>query len=72
MNGFGGLVMHHLALRGLLDHGLKFRPMTLPDIWIDHENPKKQYDQAGLNAPQITAMVLAALGKDALAVPATA
>ncbi len=72
LNGFGGLVMHHLALRGLLDQGLKFRPMTLPDIWIDHENPKKQYDIAGLNAPQITAMALAALGKSALAVPASA
>jgi 1-deoxy-D-xylulose-5-phosphate synthase len=72
MNGFGGLVMHHLALKGLLDHGLKFRPMTLPDIWIDHDNPKKQYDLAGLNAPHIVTMALSALGKEALAVPATA
>ena len=72
LNGFGGLVMHHLALRGLLDHGLKFRPMTLPDIWIDHDNPRKQYELAGLNAPQITAMALAALGKDALVEPARA
>jgi 1-deoxy-D-xylulose-5-phosphate synthase len=72
LNGFGGLVMHHLALKGLLDRGLKFRPMTLPDIWIDHDSPKKQYDLAGLNAPQIVAMALSALGKEALAVPATA
>ncbi|MBX9752750.1 MAG: 1-deoxy-D-xylulose-5-phosphate synthase [Roseococcus sp.] len=72
VNGFGGLVMHHLALRGLLDHGLKFRPMTLPDIYIDQDNPKKQYDLAGLNAPQITAMALAALGREALVEPARA
>jgi 1-deoxy-D-xylulose-5-phosphate synthase len=72
MNGFGGLVMHHLALKGLLDHGLRFRPMTLPDIWIDHDSPKKQYDLAGLNAPQIVTMALSALGKEALAIPATA
>ncbi|WP_191085863.1 1-deoxy-D-xylulose-5-phosphate synthase [Roseococcus microcysteis] len=72
LNGFGGLVMHHLALKGLLDHGLKFRPMTLPDIWIDHDSPKKQYDLAGLNAPHIVAMALSALGKEALAVPASA
>ena len=72
LNGFGGLVMHHLALKGLLDHGLRFRPMTLPDIWIDHDSPKKQYDLAGLNAPQIVTMALSALGKEALAVPATA
>ncbi|MCU1500357.1 MAG: 1-deoxy-D-xylulose-5-phosphate synthase, partial [Acidimicrobiales bacterium] len=72
VNGFGGLVMHHLATHGLLDHGLKLRPMTLPDIWIDHEAPKKQYDLARLNAPQIVETALAALGKGALAVPATA
>ncbi|WP_421993277.1 1-deoxy-D-xylulose-5-phosphate synthase [Roseococcus sp.] len=72
LNGFGGLVMHHLATHGLLDHGLKLRPMTLPDIWIDHESPKKQYDLARLNAPQIVETALAALGKAALAVPATA
>jgi 1-deoxy-D-xylulose-5-phosphate synthase len=72
VNGFGGLVMHHLALRGLLDHGLKFRPMTLPDIYIDQDSPKKQYDLAGLNAPQITAMALAALGREALVEPARA
>jgi len=64
--------MHHLATHGLLDHGLKLRPMTLPDIWIDHEAPRKQYDIARLNAPQIVETVLAALGKGALAVPATA
>ncbi|MFN3449462.1 MAG: 1-deoxy-D-xylulose-5-phosphate synthase [Roseococcus sp.] len=72
VNGFGGLVMHHLALKGLLDQGLKFRPMTLPDIWIDHDSPRKQYDIAGLNAPHIVAMALSALGKEALSVPATA
>ena len=66
MTGFGGLVMHHLAHAGLLDRGLKFRPMTLPDIYIDHDNPRKQYDIARLNAPQIVETVLAALGKEAL------
>jgi 1-deoxy-D-xylulose-5-phosphate synthase len=59
--------MHHLAHAGLLDRGLKFRPMTLPDIYIDHENPRKQYDIARLNAPQIVETVLAALGREALA-----
>ena len=29
--GFGSLVMQHLAWRGLLDRGLKFRPTTPPD-----------------------------------------
>ena len=66
VNGFGGLVMHHLAHAGLLDRGLRFRPMTLPDIYIDHENPKKQYDTARLNAPHVVETALAALGQEAL------
>lgn len=66
VNGFGGLVMHHLAHAGLLDRGLRFRPMTLPDIYIDHENPKKQYDTARLNAPHVVETALAALGQEAM------
>ena len=54
-------MLHHLALRGMLDHGLKIRPLCLPDRFIDHDSPKKQYDEAGLNAPQIVDTVLKAL-----------
>ena len=72
MLGFGGIVMHHLATRGLLDHGLKIRPMCLPDTFIDHDAPRKQYDQAGLNAPQIVATALSALGKAEMQLPARA
>lgn len=72
MLGFGGIVMHHLATRGLLDHGLKIRPMCLPDVFIDHDAPRKQYDQAGLNAPQIVATALSALGKPQMQLPARA
>ncbi len=60
--GFGAAVMHHLAWKGLLDHGLKFRPMTLPDRFIDHESPAKQMIKAGLSAKDIAATVLTALG----------
>ncbi|MCA4918908.1 MAG: 1-deoxy-D-xylulose-5-phosphate synthase [Roseomonas sp.] len=72
MLGFSGLVMHHLATRGLMDRGLKIRPMCLPDVFIDHEAPRKQYDQAGLNAPQIVATALSALGKAEMHLPARA
>ena len=72
MLGFSGLVMHHLATRGLMDRGLKIRPMCLPDVFIDHEAPRKQYDQAGLNAPQIVTTALAALGKPEMHLPARA
>ena len=62
VNGFGGLVLHFLATAGLLDHGLKIRPLTLPDRFQDHDSPAQQYDDAGLNTRGITAAALAALG----------
>ena len=65
-------MLQHLALRGKLDHGLKIRPLCLPDRFIDHENPKKQYDEAGLNAAQIVAAAVSALGADAAVKPARA
>ncbi|MGH7103081.1 MAG: 1-deoxy-D-xylulose-5-phosphate synthase [Acetobacteraceae bacterium] len=62
--GFGSAVMHHLARRGLLDRGLKIRPMTLPDRFIDHNSPKAQLAEAGLTARDIVATVIDALGQD--------
>ena len=61
--GFGSAVMHHLAWKGLLDHGLKFRPMVLPDRFIDHESQTKQLIEAGLTAKDIASTVLTALGR---------
>jgi 1-deoxy-D-xylulose-5-phosphate synthase len=36
IGGFAAHVMQFLALEGLLDGNLKFRPMTLPDRYIEH------------------------------------
>jgi 1-deoxy-D-xylulose-5-phosphate synthase len=66
IGGFASQVMHHLAHRGLLDHGLKLRPMVLPDRFIDHDQPERQYDEARLNARHIVDTALAALGRGAL------
>jgi 1-deoxy-D-xylulose-5-phosphate synthase len=64
IGGFASHVMHLLAHEGLLDRGqLKFRPMAMPDRFIDHDKPETQYDQAGLNAKHIVAQALLALGK---------
>ena len=63
IGGFGSHVLHHLAHAGALDHGLKVRPMVLPDRFIDQDSPVAQYEQAGLNARQITETALAALGR---------
>ncbi len=72
IGGFGSHVVHALAVAGLLDAGLKVRPMTLPDTFIDHESPQVQYDQAGLNARHIAATALAALGRAEQPLPARA
>ncbi|AQT03780.1 1-deoxy-D-xylulose-5-phosphate synthase [Acetobacter persici] len=61
IGGFGAQVGQHLAKTGLLDH-VRFRPMTLPDIFIDHNTQEAQYEQAGLTAPFIVKTALSALG----------
>jgi 1-deoxy-D-xylulose-5-phosphate synthase len=64
IGGFGSQVLQFLATEGLLDGGLKVRPMALPDLFIDQDKPERMYDQAGLNAAQIVATVLATLGRE--------
>ncbi|MFM9841416.1 MAG: 1-deoxy-D-xylulose-5-phosphate synthase [Dongiaceae bacterium] len=64
IGGFGSHVLQYLAIQGLLDSGLKIRPLCLPDIFIDHDKPHAQYDLAGLNARHIVATALSALEKD--------
>ncbi|MBB6253975.1 1-deoxy-D-xylulose-5-phosphate synthase [Nitrospirillum iridis] len=67
VGGFGAQVMQFLAEEGLFDRGLKVRPMVLPDRYQEHDNPAKQYDEAGLNANGIVDTVLKALGAKAAA-----
>ena len=43
---------------------LKFRPMTLPDVLIDHDSPARQMVVAKLTARDIADTVLAALGRE--------
>ncbi|MGE0658027.1 MAG: 1-deoxy-D-xylulose-5-phosphate synthase [Reyranellaceae bacterium] len=64
VGGFASHVLQFLATAGLLDSGLKIRPMVLPDRFIEHNSPAAQYDDAGLNAHHIVATALAALGKE--------
>jgi 1-deoxy-D-xylulose-5-phosphate synthase len=66
IGGFSSQVLHFMARDGLLEHGLKVRPMVLPDIYQDHHTPSVQYDEARLNAPQIVAEVLTAMGIEAV------
>ena len=58
IGGFGSHVENLLSKKGIFDKGLKFRAMTLPDIFIEQDSPKKMYDVAGLNASQISKKIL--------------
>ena len=61
IGGLGAHVLTFASDEGLTDNGLKVRTMRLPDVFQDHDDPHKQYDEAGLNAPDIVATVLRAL-----------
>ena len=64
IGGFASQVLQYLATAGLLDRGLKVRPMVLPDVFIDQDKPEKMYEKAKLDAQGIVATVLATLGRD--------
>lgn len=63
IGGFGAHVLTFLAQDGQLDEGLKVRTMTLPDRFVPHGKPTDQYEDAALQASDITKMSLSALGK---------
>ncbi|MGD9867993.1 MAG: 1-deoxy-D-xylulose-5-phosphate synthase [Hyphomicrobiales bacterium] len=67
VGGFGSDVLQFLAVEGLLERGLKVRPMVLPDRFIDQDKPAAMYAGAGLDARGIVATVFAALGREKLA-----
>ena len=60
-------VLQFLAEDGLLDRGVKIRPMVFPDVFLDQDSPAKMYAAAGLNAEHIVQKVLSVLGRDAQA-----
>jgi 1-deoxy-D-xylulose-5-phosphate synthase len=62
VGGFAAAVMQHLAWAGLLDGALKIRPMTLPDRFLEHDAPAKQWIDAGLTAKDIIETVTTAIG----------
>ena len=67
IGGFGSFVLHDLAETGLLDRGLRVRPMVLPDAFLEHDKPERMYDRAGLGASGIVATALGALGRAGMA-----
>jgi 1-deoxy-D-xylulose-5-phosphate synthase len=65
VGGFGSHVLHFLSNAGLLDGShLKVRAMTLPDDYLDHDSPDRQYAKAALNAQAIVTKVFETLGRE--------
>jgi 1-deoxy-D-xylulose-5-phosphate synthase len=63
VGGFGSHVLQFLATNGLLDHGLKVRPLCFPDEFTDHAKPERMYELAGLDTKGIVKTAFAALGE---------
>ncbi|KMZ60236.1 1-deoxy-D-xylulose-5-phosphate synthase [Zostera marina] len=63
IGGFGSHVAQFLSLDGLLDGDLKWRPMVLPDVYIEHGSPADQMVEAGLTSAHIAARVFNILGQ---------
>jgi 1-deoxy-D-xylulose-5-phosphate synthase len=72
IGGFASHVLHYLAHAGLLETGLKVRPLILPDYFIEHNTPQAQHDEAGLTSLHIVNQVLAAMGVQSVPAPARA
>ncbi|PPR24186.1 MAG: 1-deoxy-D-xylulose-5-phosphate synthase [Alphaproteobacteria bacterium MarineAlpha10_Bin2] len=64
IGGFAAHVLQFLAKDGLLDNGLKIRPMTLPDRFIAHGTPQGMYEDAGMTTTDIVNTALATLGSN--------
>jgi 1-deoxy-D-xylulose-5-phosphate synthase len=64
IGGFAAQVLQTLADNGVLDGGLKVRPMVLPDIFIDQDSPAAMYATAGLDAKGIVTKAFEALGQN--------
>ncbi|XP_050219956.1 probable 1-deoxy-D-xylulose-5-phosphate synthase 2, chloroplastic [Mercurialis annua] len=68
IGGFSSHVSNFLSLNGLLDGNLKWRPMMLPDRYIDHGSQTDQIEEAGLSVKHIAGTVVSLIGgpKDSL------
>ncbi|WP_245414867.1 1-deoxy-D-xylulose-5-phosphate synthase [Aureimonas flava] len=60
--GFAAQVLEHMARHGLMDRGLKVRPMTMPDRFVDHAAPDAMIRASGLDRAAIVETVFRALG----------
>jgi 1-deoxy-D-xylulose-5-phosphate synthase len=62
IGGFGSHVATFLAQNGLLDGKLKFRPLMIPDTFVEQASQNDMYAAAGLDRAGIVGTVLTTLG----------
>jgi 1-deoxy-D-xylulose-5-phosphate synthase len=65
IGGFGSHVVDYVVNEGLAHPGLALRTLTLPDRFQDHDDPGRQYDEAGLNAASIAQVIEQSLRRSA-------
>ncbi|KAF6167283.1 hypothetical protein GIB67_043144 [Kingdonia uniflora] len=63
VGGFGSHVAQFIALDGKLDGRIKWRPIVLPDNYIEQASQKEQLSLAGLTGHHIAATALSLLGR---------
>jgi 1-deoxy-D-xylulose-5-phosphate synthase len=63
IGGFGSHVLSYLAQAGLLDNGLRVRPIFLKDEFTDQAKPEVMYHNSNLDSEGIVRTVFNALGK---------
>ena len=66
IGGFGSHIVNFLSEKNLLDKGLKFRSMILPDKFIDQDKPELMYKLAGLDSQSIEERVIDLLNSNIL------
>jgi 1-deoxy-D-xylulose-5-phosphate synthase len=64
IGGFGSHVATFLARNALLDGKLKFRPLMLPDTFVEQASVNDMYAAAGLDRAGIVATALTTMGID--------
>ncbi|HTN60416.1 MAG TPA: transketolase C-terminal domain-containing protein, partial [Devosia sp.] len=70
IGGFGSHVSTFLASNGLLDGKLRFRPLMIPDHFVEHASQADMYAAAGLDRAGIVSTALTTLGYDNAALKA--
>ncbi|KAJ3683598.1 hypothetical protein LUZ60_013825 [Juncus effusus] len=65
VGGFGSHVCQFMTLDGLLDQGkVKWRPIVLPDRYVEQASTREQFEMAGLTGHHIAATALSLLGRN--------